>query len=61
MVIGRLAPSVTEADKLIKGGSVEVYRLPGNTPVLLTGPAHKLEPGHHYLVRSGKKWKKLFV
>ena len=61
VAIGRLAPSVTEADKLIKAGSVEVFQLPGNVPVAVTGPAHKLEPGHHYLIRVGKKWKKLFV
>ncbi len=61
LAIGRLAPSVTEADKLIKAGSVAVHRLPDNDPVALTGPAHKLEPGHHYLIRAGKKWKKLFV
>ena len=61
LAIGRFAPSVTEADKLIKNGSVEVFLLPENQPVTLTGPAHKLEPGHHYLVRVGKKWKKLFV
>jgi hypothetical protein len=52
---------VTEADKLIKAWSVAVYRLPASEPVAIAGPAHKLDAGHHYLVRAGKKWKKLFV
>ncbi len=61
LAIGKLAPSVTEADKLIKAGSVAVYKLPDNTPVAITGPAHKLDAGAHYLVRAGKKWKQLYV
>lgn len=61
VAIGKLAPSVTEADKLIKTGSVEIYKLPDNTPVTISGPAHKLDPGFHYLIRAGKKWKKLYV
>jgi len=58
VAIGKLAPSVTEADKLIKSGSVEVFQLPDNLPVAISGPAHKIEPGHHYLLRVGRKWKK---
>jgi tyrosyl-tRNA synthetase len=61
VAIGKLAPSVTEADKLIKAGSVELYQLPESTPVAVTGPAQKVDPGHHYLLRVGKKWKKFFV
>lgn len=61
LAIGKLATSVTEADKLLKAGSVEVYQLPDNTPVTITGPAHKVEPGFHYLIRVGKKWKKVHV
>jgi len=61
LAIGKFAGSVTEADKLIKTGSVAVYKLPDNTPVTITGPAHKLDPGFHYLIRAGKKWKRLFT
>ena len=61
LLIGKFVPSVTEADKLIKAGSVEVFRLPGNEPIPVTGPAQKLDPGHHFLMRAGKKWKKFYL
>ncbi len=61
LMIGKLAPSVTEADKLIKSNSVALYRLPENTPVPITGPAQKVDAGFHYLVRAGKKWKQFYL
>ena len=57
----KFAPSVTEADKLIKNAnSVTVYRLPESAEVAYSGPAHKLEPGE-YVVRVGKKYKHLLI
>jgi tyrosyl-tRNA synthetase len=61
LMIGKLAPSVTEADKLIKSNSVALYKLPENTPVAITGPAQKIDAGFHYLVRAGKKWKQFYL
>jgi tyrosyl-tRNA synthetase len=61
LMIGKLAPSVTEADKLIKSNSVALYKLPENTPVPITGPAQKIDAGFHYLVRAGKKWKQFYL
>lgn len=61
LMIGKLAPSVTEADKLIKSNSVALYKLPENTPVAITGPAQKVDAGFHYLVRAGKKWKQFYL
>lgn len=61
LMIGKLAPSVTEADKLIKSNSVALYKLPENTPIPVTGPAQKIDAGFHYLVRAGKKWKQFYL
>lgn len=49
-----LAPSGTEADRLIKAGAVEV-----DSEVIRT-PAHRLTPGEH-VIRAGKKWAKVQV
>jgi tyrosyl-tRNA synthetase len=49
-----LAPSGTEADRLIKAGAVEV-----NHEVIRT-PAHRLPPGEH-VIRAGKKWARVQI
>jgi tyrosyl-tRNA synthetase len=49
-----LAPSGTEADRLIKAGAVSV-----NQQVVRT-PSHRLEAGEHIL-RSGKRWARVQV
>lgn len=49
-----LAPSSTEADRLIKAGAVAV-----NNEVVRT-PSHRLEAGEH-LLRAGKKWARVQV
>jgi tyrosyl-tRNA synthetase len=60
LVQARIVSSVTEADKLIKAGSVEVYLLPGEEPIALGGPSHRLDAGE-YIVRAGKKYKHVSV
>ena len=54
------ASSVTEADKLIKSGSVTLYKLPAEQEVPVGGPAQKLDRGD-YIVRAGKKYKHVTV
>ncbi|MBI4893471.1 MAG: tyrosine--tRNA ligase [Acidobacteria bacterium] len=49
-----LAPSSTEADRLIKAGAVQVNNEPVRTP------SHKFEPGE-YILRAGKKWARIRV
>lgn len=56
----RFVSSVSEADKMIKAGSVEVYELPSQNDVALTGPAHRLPPAE-YIVRVGRKLKHVIV
>jgi tyrosyl-tRNA synthetase len=56
----RFAPSVTEADKLIKANGVAVYIVPGNQDVAVTGPAQRLDSGE-YIVRVGKRYKHVKV
>jgi tyrosyl-tRNA synthetase len=54
LVQAGLAPSASEADRLIKSKSVEIVGL------AVTGPSQKLEPGE-YTVRAGKRWKRVLV
>ena len=56
----RFAPSVTEADKLIKGSGVAVFVASGDAEIPITGPAHRLEAGD-YIVRVGKRYKHVTV
>lgn len=56
----RFAPSVTEADKLVKGNAVAVFQVPANSELSITGPAQRLEPGD-YIVRVGKRYKHVKV
>jgi tyrosyl-tRNA synthetase len=49
-----LAPSGTEAERLIKAGAVAVNQ------VVVKSPAQKLENGEH-LLRAGKKWARVQV
>ncbi|HYO82161.1 MAG TPA: tyrosine--tRNA ligase [Bryobacteraceae bacterium] len=53
--------SVTEADKMIKSaGTVEVFALPDENSVAVTGPSQRLEAGE-YIVRAGRKYKHVIV
>jgi tyrosyl-tRNA synthetase len=56
----RFAPSVTEADKLIKGNGVAVFAVPANSELPVTSPAHRLDAGE-YIVRVGKRYKHVKV
>jgi tyrosyl-tRNA synthetase len=56
----KFAPSVTEADKLIKANSVAVFRVPSGEEVAVDGPAHKLETGG-YIVRVGRKYRHVTI
>jgi len=49
-----LAPSGSEADRLIKAGAVSVDQS------VIKSPSQKLEPGEHIL-RAGKKWARVSV
>ena len=49
-----LAPSGSEADRLIKAGAVSVDQ------AVVKSPSQKLEPGEHIL-RAGKKWARVSV
>ncbi len=49
-----LAPSGSEADRLIKAGAVSVNQ------TVVKSPSQKLEPGEHIL-RAGKKWARVSV
>jgi tyrosyl-tRNA synthetase len=61
LVQAKFAPSVTEADKLIKAANtVGVTRVETGEECALTGPAQRLEPGE-YIVRVGKKYKHVAV
>ena len=52
--------SVTEADKMIKAGSVGVFTQPAGSEVAVTGPGQKLAPGK-YIIRVGKRYKGVTV
>jgi tyrosyl-tRNA synthetase len=56
----RFVGSVSEADKMIKAGSVEIFELPSQADVPFAGPAHRLLPAE-YIVRVGKKLKHVTV
>lgn len=60
LIEAKFASSVTEADKLIKAGSVSVTTVPENGDISIPGPAHKLTPGG-YVVRVGKKYKHVTI
>jgi tyrosyl-tRNA synthetase len=60
LVQAKFAPSVTEADKLVKANAVAISAANGTADVTITGPSHRLEPGD-YLVRVGKKFKHITV
>jgi tyrosyl-tRNA synthetase len=54
MLLAALAPSSSEADRLIKAGAVAV------DDEIVKSPSHKLAPGEHIL-RAGKKWARVTV
>jgi tyrosyl-tRNA synthetase len=56
----KFAPSVTEADKLIKANSVAVFRVPSGEEIAVGGPAHKLDTGG-YIVRVGRKYRHVTI
>jgi tyrosyl-tRNA synthetase len=56
----KFAPSVTEADKLIKTNSVAVFRVPSGEEIAVGGPAHKLDTGG-YIVRVGRKYRHVTI
>jgi tyrosyl-tRNA synthetase len=60
MIQAGLAPSGTEADRLIKAGAVAVAAVPSESLEVLRTPAHKLDPGE-YIVRAGKRWARIKV
>jgi tyrosyl-tRNA synthetase len=61
LVQAKLAPSVTEADKLIKvANSVAVYRQPESAEVPVSSPAQRLATGA-YILRVGKKYRHVRV
>jgi tyrosyl-tRNA synthetase len=60
LVQGKFAPSVTEADKVIKAGGVAVTALANDTEIQVQSPAQKLDAGN-YLVRVGKRYKHIIV
>jgi tyrosyl-tRNA synthetase len=60
LVAARFVNSVTEADKLIKGGSVALYRAEDGSEVPVAGPTHRPDAGD-YIVRVGKKYKVVSV
>jgi len=59
LVQAGLAPSGSEADRLIKSGAVELFA-DGNSSLSVGAPTQKLEPGR-YAVRAGKRWKRIVV
>jgi tyrosyl-tRNA synthetase len=60
LVQARLSSSGTEADRLVKSGAVAVARDGSTQMESLAIPTHRLEPGT-YVVRAGKRWKKVVV
>ena len=57
----RFANSVTEADKLVKAsGTVELFRVPSQDAVEITGPSQRIDPGE-YILRSGRKYKHVTI
>jgi tyrosyl-tRNA synthetase len=60
LVQAGLAGSGNDADRLVKSGAVAVAS-DGSTPLeTLTAPSHRLDPGT-YVVRAGKRWKRVVV
>lgn len=60
LVQAHFVTSNTEADKLIKAGTVAVFPAGSLDKQLYSGPAHKLDPGS-YTIRAGKKYKYVTV
>ena len=60
LVQARLAASVTEADRLIKGGGVALAAAPASALQPVTNPVERLPPGE-YIVRAGKRYKLVAV
>ena len=60
LVQAKFAPSVTEADKVIKGGGLAVTAMSSGVDIPVSSPAQKLEAGH-YIVRVGKRYKHVVV
>lgn len=61
LVQAKFAPSVTEADKLIKaGGSVAAFVAERHDEVALGGPTHRLAAGS-YVIRVGKKFRHVTI
>jgi tyrosyl-tRNA synthetase len=60
LVHSGLASSGSEADRLIKSGAVAAAPAGSTAMETLSAPAHRLEPGE-YVVRAGKRWKKVIV
>jgi tyrosyl-tRNA synthetase len=61
LVQSKLAPSVTEADKLIKvANTVAVFRQPDAEELVVSSPAQRLESGL-YIIRVGKKYRHVTV
>jgi tyrosyl-tRNA synthetase len=56
----RFVSSVSEADKMVKAGSVQVFALPSEEEVPFAGPAHRLASGE-YIIRVGKKLKHITI
>jgi hypothetical protein len=56
----RFVSSVSEADKMVKAGSVQVCLVPSQEDVPFAGPAHRLVPGE-YIIRVGKKLKHVTI
>jgi len=59
LVLAGLAPSSSEADRLIKSGAVELFG-DGDSSLPVGTPTRKLDPGR-YAVRAGKRWKRIIV
>jgi len=60
LVQARLASSVAEADRLIKGGGVSLAAVPASNLAAVTNPSERLQPGE-YVVRAGKRYKLIAV
>ena len=63
LVQAGLAASGAEADRLIKSGAVTLAPAGSSPLVTITTPTHRLETisGTAYIIRAGKRWKKVIV
>jgi len=60
LVQARLAGSVSEADRLVKANAVTLAPWPAATLNPVSNPAERLAPGE-YVIRAGKKFRKIIV